>query len=62
MATINGAAAIGQRNALGCIRAGAQADLIALPLWRSADVFESIVCYDEAISWMMVDGKITVPV
>jgi cytosine/adenosine deaminase-related metal-dependent hydrolase len=62
MATINGAAAIGQRNSLGCIRAGAQADLIALPLWRSADVFESIVCYDEAISWMMVDGKITVPV
>jgi cytosine/adenosine deaminase-related metal-dependent hydrolase len=62
MATINGAAAIGQRNALGCIRAGAQADLIALPLRRSADVFESIVGYDEAISWMMVDGKITVPV
>ncbi|MEY2575078.1 MAG: aminodeoxyfutalosine deaminase [Verrucomicrobiota bacterium] len=61
MATINGAAAIGQRNALGCIRAGAQADLIALPLRRSADVFESIVGYDEAVSWMMVDGKITVP-
>jgi cytosine/adenosine deaminase-related metal-dependent hydrolase len=62
MATINGAAAIGQRNSLGCIRAGAQADLIALPLRRSADVFESIVGYDEAVSWMMVDGKITVPV
>ncbi|MEY2509581.1 MAG: aminodeoxyfutalosine deaminase [Verrucomicrobiota bacterium] len=61
MATINGAAAIGQRNSLGCIRAGAQADLIALPLRRSADVFESIVGYDEAVSWMMVDGKITVP-
>jgi cytosine/adenosine deaminase-related metal-dependent hydrolase len=62
MATINGAAAIGQRNSLGCIRAGAQADLIALPLRRSADVFESIVGYDEAVSWMMVDGKITLPV
>jgi imidazolonepropionase-like amidohydrolase len=62
MATINGAAAIGQRNSLGCIRAGAQADLIALPLRRSADVYESIVGYDEAVSWMMVDGKITLPV
>lgn len=59
MATVNGAAAIGQRNSLGCIRAGAQADLIALPLRRSNDIFESIVGYDEAASWMMVDGKIT---
>jgi cytosine/adenosine deaminase-related metal-dependent hydrolase len=62
MATINGAAAIGQRNSLGCIRAGAQADLIALPLRRSNDVFESIVSYDGAVSWMMIDGKITLPV
>lgn len=64
MATINGAAAIGHRNQLGCIRAGAHADLIALPLRPSTDVFESIVGYDGAISWMMVvvDGKITLPV
>ncbi len=59
MATINGAAAIGQQNSLGCIRAGAQADLIALPLRRSSDVFESIVGYEGPVSWMMVDGKIT---
>ncbi len=58
MATINGAAAIGLRNSLGCIRAGAQADLIALPLQSSTDVFESIVDYDGAVSWMMVDGEI----
>jgi cytosine/adenosine deaminase-related metal-dependent hydrolase len=62
MATVNAAAAIGQRNSLGCIRAGAQADLIALPLRPATDVFESIVGYDEAVSWMMVDGKITLPV
>jgi cytosine/adenosine deaminase-related metal-dependent hydrolase len=61
MATINGAAAIGQRNQLGCIMAGARADLIALPLRPSTDVFESIVGYDGAISWMMVDGKIAIP-
>jgi cytosine/adenosine deaminase-related metal-dependent hydrolase len=60
MATVNGAAAIGQRNSLGCIRAGAQADLIALPL-QSTDVFESIVGYDGPVSWMMVDGQIATP-
>jgi cytosine/adenosine deaminase-related metal-dependent hydrolase len=61
MATINGAAAIGQRNQLGRIRAGAHADLIALPLRLATDIFESIVAYDGAISWMMVDGKIATP-
>ena len=59
MATINGAAAIGQRNSIGCIRAGAQADLIALPLQSpTTDVFESIVGFEGAVSWMMVDGRI----
>src|SRR2546423_1054391 len=62
MATINGAAAIGQRNSLGCIRAGAAADLIALSLPPAADVFESIVAFEGAVPWMMVDGKITLPV
>jgi cytosine/adenosine deaminase-related metal-dependent hydrolase len=57
MATINGATAIGQRNSLGCIRGGASADLIALPLRPSTDVFESIVGYDGAVSWMMVDRQ-----
>jgi aminodeoxyfutalosine deaminase len=61
MATINGAAAIGQRNSLGCIRAGAQADLIALPLPPTTDVYESIVGYDGAVAWMMIDGEITLP-
>ena len=62
MATVNGAAAIGQRHSLGCIRAGAAADLIALPLRPSADVFDSIVAFDGAVSWMTVDGKIMLPV
>jgi cytosine/adenosine deaminase-related metal-dependent hydrolase len=61
MATVKGAAAIGQRNSLGCIQAGAHADLIALPLRPTTDVFESIVGYDGTVSWMMVDGKITPP-
>jgi imidazolonepropionase-like amidohydrolase len=57
MATVNGAAAIGQRHSLGCIRAGAVADLIALPLHPSSEVFKSIVAFEGAASWMMVDGK-----
>lgn len=61
MATINGAAAIGQRNSLGCIRAGAFADLIALPVRPSTDVLESIVAFEGAVSWMMADGKIGTP-
>jgi aminodeoxyfutalosine deaminase len=61
MATVNGAAAIGQRNLLGCIRAGAFADVIALPLRPSTDVFENIVAFDGAVSWMMIDGKIVSP-
>jgi cytosine/adenosine deaminase-related metal-dependent hydrolase len=62
MATIHGAAAIGQRNPLGCIRAGAHADLIALSLPPSIDIFASIVGYNGAVSWMMIDGKVTATV
>jgi cytosine/adenosine deaminase-related metal-dependent hydrolase len=62
MATLNGAAAIGQGNQLGCIRAGAFADLIALPLRLSSGVFESIVAFEGAVSWVMIDGKIVAPV
>ena len=62
MTTVNGAAALGQRNSLGSTRASATADLIALPLRSSTDVFESIVAFEEAVLWMVVDGKITLPV
>jgi aminodeoxyfutalosine deaminase len=58
MATLNGAIAVGQRNRLGCIQPGSSADLIALPIRTSADVFHDIVAFDDAVSWMMVDGKI----
>lgn len=57
MATINGAVALGQQKRLGCIRAGAFADLIALPTSRG-DVFESIVGFEGPVSWMMLDGQV----
>lgn len=57
MTTVNGAATVGERNRLGCIRTGAAADLIALPIKTTADVFRDIVAFDDAVSWMMVHGK-----
>jgi cytosine/adenosine deaminase-related metal-dependent hydrolase len=57
MATVNGAVALGQQDQLGAIRAGARADLIALPALHATDVFETIVAFDDAVSWMMVDGQ-----
>jgi aminodeoxyfutalosine deaminase len=61
MATLNGATAIRQSNRLGCIMKGAAADLIALPIKTTADVFQDIVAFDDAVAWMMVDGKIVGP-
>ena len=60
MATTNGAAAIDQRDLLGVIRAGANADLIALPdaSSSSGDVFEKVVAFEGTISWIMLNGEV----
>jgi len=60
MATVNGAKALGERERLGCIRAGAFADLIALPS-SAGDVFESIVGFEGTVPWMMVNGNVVAP-
>ena len=57
MATTNGAAALGQRDRLGCIRPGAFADLIALPS-STGDIFENIVAFSGDMPWMMVNGDV----
>jgi cytosine/adenosine deaminase-related metal-dependent hydrolase len=58
MATLNGAAALGQHSRLGCIRAGALADMIALPTRPSTDVFATIAGFEGAVSWMMLNGEV----
>ncbi len=58
MATVNGAAAIGQGGLLGRICPGAHADLIALPISPRSDVFENIVGFEETVPWMMVNGEV----
>jgi cytosine/adenosine deaminase-related metal-dependent hydrolase len=59
MATINGAQAIGQRNLLGVIAAGAWADLIAFPdEGATGSVFDRIVAFAAPVPWMMLNGEL----
>ncbi len=55
--TVNAASALRQQNALGRIRPGFRADLIAVPCSEGGDLFAEIVEFDGEIHWMMVNGK-----
>src|SRR5215211_2484968 len=56
MATLNPARALRQENALGKIRGGAFADLIAVPV-KGGNLFEEIVAFMEE-PWMMIAGRV----
>jgi cytosine/adenosine deaminase-related metal-dependent hydrolase len=56
MATVNGATALNRPNALGRVRAGFTADLIALPISGAGDIFEKIIAFDQPVTWTMIDG------
>jgi len=58
LATVNPARALRFENALGQIRPGFRADLIALPSSGSTDVFEQIIACDAPVSWSMVNGQV----
>jgi aminodeoxyfutalosine deaminase len=57
MATVNPARALRYENALGKIRPGFGADLIAGPCSTSMDIFEQIIAFDAPVSWSMVNGN-----
>jgi len=57
LATVNPARALRYENALGQIRPGFRADLIALSSSGSTDVFEQIIACDAPVSCSMVNGK-----
>ena len=57
LATVNPARALRFENALGQIRPGFRADLIAVPSSGSTDVFEQIIACDAPVSWSMVNGR-----
>lgn len=59
MVTVNAARAIGQGSMLGQIQPGFYADLIAVPHRELDDeIFESIVAFEQAVPWMMVNGEL----
>jgi cytosine/adenosine deaminase-related metal-dependent hydrolase len=57
MVTVNPALALGQQDALGRIRPGFRADLIAIPCGDSGNLFDEIIGFDGDIDWIMVNGK-----
>jgi cytosine/adenosine deaminase-related metal-dependent hydrolase len=57
MVTVNSARALQYENALGQIRPGFGADLIAIPYTGSTDIFDQIIACDAPVSWSMVNGN-----
>ena len=58
MVTVNPARALRCENALGRIRPGFTANLIAIPCSTAADIFEQILAFDEPVKWSMVNGNL----
>jgi cytosine/adenosine deaminase-related metal-dependent hydrolase len=56
MVTVNPARALRQKNTLGRIRSGFEADFVAVPCSGSTDVFEQIIAFEGSVSWVMVKG------
>jgi cytosine/adenosine deaminase-related metal-dependent hydrolase len=57
MATVNPARALRYENALGQMRPGFGADLIAVPCSTSTDIFGQILAFDAPVTWSMVNGN-----
>ena len=53
MVTVNPARALRYENALGQIRPGFGADLIAVPCSTSTDIFEQILAFKEPVDWVL---------
>jgi cytosine/adenosine deaminase-related metal-dependent hydrolase len=58
IATVNPARALRCESALGKIRPGFRADLVAVPCSTSTDIFEQILAFHEPVSWAMVNGNV----
>jgi len=58
MVTVNPARALRCENALGQIRPGFRADLIAIPCSGSTDIFGQIIAFGAPVSWSMVNGQV----
>src|SRR5438477_1256132 len=58
MVTVNPATALHQDNALGRIRRGLRADLLAVRCNERDTPFEQILEFDGSVDWIMVNGKL----
>jgi cytosine/adenosine deaminase-related metal-dependent hydrolase len=59
MATMTAAKALNQPGLTGTLTAGSSADMIAVPLaGATGDAAEAVIAGRDAVSWMMVDGKV----
>jgi cytosine/adenosine deaminase-related metal-dependent hydrolase len=58
MVTVYGARALRQDNALGKVRCGFVADLVALPCSTSTSVFDEILAFDREAIWSMIGGRV----
>lgn len=58
MVTVNSARALGGEDRFGKLRAGYQADMIAIPSGKPG-IYEQIIDFDGDVSWMMIAGKET---
>ena len=56
MVTVNSAHALRLGDTLGKISPGFRADLIAVPIDRSTSILETILDFDQAVSWSMIGG------
>ena len=50
-------AALGQRDAIGCLAPGAWADMIAFPVSTAGNIYENIVAFADDVPWMLVNGE-----
>jgi cytosine/adenosine deaminase-related metal-dependent hydrolase len=58
MITVNPAKAIGAEDSLGKVRAGYQADMIAIPTTsKASSAYDSIIGFTGDVSWMMIGGE-----
>jgi aminodeoxyfutalosine deaminase len=58
MVTVNPAKALGRSAELGKLAPGFLADLIALPIDGSIDIYEEIIAFDGEVPWMMIGGEV----
>jgi cytosine/adenosine deaminase-related metal-dependent hydrolase len=58
MATVNGARALGRAGQLGVIKAGSQADLVALPFkGKLGNVHNAVVEHEGDVAASLIDGQ-----